>query len=189
MNENLITEIKSIGDFSDQDIELVFSCFEEVLLKKGEHFLKEGQISRHVAYIQWGLTMYYQLLDGVEIPFDFLAEDEWMAYLKSFTTQMPSDMNIVALENTMCLSLSAEKLSKIFEVQPRFMAIKNYYTELSFFSITQHSADLAMLTATERYYKFMKEKPHLLNRVPQYYIAAYLGIKPQSLSRIRKQSS
>jgi hypothetical protein len=55
-------------------------------------------------------------------------------------------------------------------------------------SNAQHSADLAMLNGKDRYYKFMKEKPHLINRIPQYYIAAYLGIKPQSLSRIRKES-
>jgi ribosomal protein L10 len=54
-------------------------------------------------------------------------------------------------------------------------------------SNAQHSADLAMLSGKERYYKFVKEKPHLINRIPQYYIASYLGIKPQSLSRIRKE--
>jgi len=54
-------------------------------------------------------------------------------------------------------------------------------------SYARHGADLAMLSGKQRYYKFMQEKPHLINRIPQYYIAAYLGIKPQSLSRIRKE--
>jgi hypothetical protein len=64
--------------------------------------------------------------------------------------------------------------------------MKYFYTELSFMNYAQHSADLAMLDGKDRYDKFLREKPDLINRVPQYYIAAYLGIKPQSLSRLRK---
>jgi hypothetical protein len=67
------------------------------------------------------------------------------------------------------------------------LALKTYYVEQSLMDKAQHSANLATLDARDRYYKFMREKPHLINRIPQYYIAAYLGIKPQSLSRIRKE--
>jgi hypothetical protein len=78
-------------------------------------------------------------------------------------------------------------MQKLFEAQPKFMVLKDFYTETSFMSYARHGADLAMLSGKQRYYKFMQEKPHLINRIPQYYIAAYLGIKPQSLSRIRKE--
>jgi hypothetical protein len=131
--------------------------------------------------------MHYKIHDGVEIPCDFLPENEWVTYIKSFMHRIPSDMNIKALEDTQLLRLSYNNMQELFRLQPKFMALKNYYTELSFIQTAQHSADLSMLSARERYYKFMKEKPDLINRVPQYYIAAYLGIKPQSLSRIRKE--
>lgn len=77
------------------------------------------------------------------------------------------------------------EMQKIAEIQPKFLLLKNHYTEQSFISNTQHTADLAMLTAKQRYYKFVKENKDMVNRIPQYYIAAYLGIKPQSPSRIR----
>jgi len=186
MHQNLIAEIKSVNNFSVEDIELFINHLDEFFVAKGEHFLQDGQISHYVAYVKSGLTMHYRIHDGVEIPVDFTIEDQWLGYLKSFSTRTPSDMNIKALEDTWLLRLSAENMEKVFQLQPKFMALKSYYTELSFISNTQHSANLAMLTAKQRYYKFMEEKPELVNRVPQYYIAAYLGIKPQSLSRIRK---
>ena len=69
------------------------------------------------------------------------------------------------------------------------MALRSHYTELSLISNARHSADLAILNASQRYAKFRCERPDLINRVPQYAIAAYLGIKPQSLSRIRKEEN
>jgi CRP-like cAMP-binding protein len=185
--DRLIREMKSIGSFSETDIELLVGSLEEAFVAKGDYFLKEGEVSHHIAYILSGLTMHYKSLDGVVIPCDFTTKGQWLGYLKSFTNGIPADMSIQALEDTRLLKLSGKAMQHLFQLQPQFMALKNFYTELSFVSNTQHSADLAMLTAKQRYYKFMQEKPDLINRVPQYYIAAYLGIKPQSLSRIRKE--
>ena len=187
MTTILGAEIRKIGDFSDADIDLFFSFLKESFLPKGEYFLQEGQVSRYIAYTLSGLTMHFKSADGIEIPCDFTAEGQWLGYLKSFTSGLPADMAIKALEDTRLLKLSAGDMQHLLQAQPKFMALKSYYTELSFISNTQHSADLAMLNASQRYAKFRSEKPGLINRVPQYGIAAYLGIKPQSLSRIRKE--
>jgi CRP/FNR family transcriptional regulator, anaerobic regulatory protein len=186
MLDTLIKKIKSITNFSEEDIDFFVSKLDEIHLQKGEHFLKEGQVCRHLGYIISGLAMYYRMHEGIEIPTDFAMEQEWMGYLNSFTNKTPSDINIKVLEDIRLLSLSAENFESIYQFQPKFIFIKDYYTQLSFISHTRHTADLAMLNAKQRYYKFMEEKPGLANRVPQYYIAAYLGIKPQSLSRLRK---
>jgi CRP-like cAMP-binding protein len=187
MIDKLILEIKKIGDFSDADIDLFSSYLKEAFIPKGEHFLKEGQVSRYLGYILSGLTMHYKMADGIEIPCDFIAEGQWVAYLKSFNSGLPADMAIKALEDTRLLTLSAADMQQLFQLEPKLMALKNFYTELSFISNTQHGADLAILDAAQRYFKFRTERPDLVNRVPQYAIAAYLGIKPQSLSRIRKK--
>lgn len=186
MIDKLTAEIKKIADFSADEIDQFFGCLEEDFIPKGDHFLKFGQVSHYVAYITSGLAMHYQLADGVEIPIDFTTQGEWLAYLKSFTSGNPSEMAIKVLEDTRMLKLSATKMQELFSRQPKFIAMKYFYTEVSFMSYAQHSADLTMLDGKDRYEKFMREKPDLLNRVPQYYIAAFLGIKPQSLSRLRK---
>ena len=130
--------------------------------------------------------MHYKMHDGIEIPIDFTPAGAWLSYLASFANRTPADVGLKALEDKRVLKLSATKMQELFQWQPKFMALKNFYTELAFMSNAQHSADLAMLDGKQRYYKFMNEKPDLVNRVPQYLIAAYLGIKPQSLSRLRK---
>lgn len=186
MKDRLINEIKSIVNVSDEDILLFIDSLKEVFIKKGEHFLAEGQVCRHIGYIKKGLLMYYKIIDGNEVPCDFATENGWVTYLKSFSTNSLSDMSIKALEDTCLLTLSNTRMGELFDVQPKFLALRSFYTERYFISNTQHAADLATLPAKERYYKFMEENPELISRVPQYLIAAYLGIRPQSLSRIRK---
>jgi len=186
MVDTLIKNIRSISNFSADDIDFFISKLESFFIAKGQHFLMEGQICRHLAYVESGLAMYYRLYDGAEIPSDFAAENDWIGSLNSFANHTASDINIKVLEDTNLLRLSAENFEKVYEYQPKFLLLKNYYTELAFISHTRHTADLAMLNAKQRYYKFMQENPDLINRVPQYHIAAYLAIKPQSLSRIRK---
>lgn len=186
MTDQLIAEIKTISNFSDEDITLFINSMEEIFIAKGEHFLIEGQVSRHLGYIKIGLMMHYKIVEGIEIPADFTKENEWVAYLKSFSTNNPSDMFIKALEDTHLYVLSNTNMQELFQKQPKFMAMRSYYTELSFVKNTEHTSNLATLNAKQRYYEFMKTHPDLLNRIPQYHIAAYLGIKPQSLSRLRK---
>ncbi len=186
MIDKLITEIRTIADFSAADIELFLGSFTEKVMDKGDHFLMEGQVSKHLGYIKNGLTMHYRIVDGIEIPVDFALENEWVAYLKSFTTGTVSDMSIKALEPTHLLTMSSAAMDALFTKQPKFVALRSYYTERSFIRQIEHAANLATLNAKQRYYQFMKDHPALINRVPQYYIAAYLGIKPQSLSRLRK---
>ena len=187
MSERLIQQLQKIDNFSDEEIDMLQSKLIDKFIRKGDHFLHLGQVSRHVAFIDTGLMMHYSLHDGVEIPCNFSLEGDWMGSLKSFTTGSPTDVAIKALEDTWIREISDDHLQQLFLSSPRWLLFKNHLVQLVFFNITQHNADLAMLNAKARYYKFMREKPELINRIPQYYIAAYLGIKPQSLSRIRKE--
>jgi CRP-like cAMP-binding protein len=188
MLETMISQLNALVHFSDGEIDVLKDMIEEVSLKKGDHFLKIGQICHYVAYIESGLTMHFHLHDGIEIPVDFQGEGEWVSYLKSFMSRTASDMGIKALEDTTLLRLSADNLDRLVEMEPaKVMKLKNHYTEQSFIKNTQHGADMAMLNAKQRYQKFVRENAALHNRIPQYYIAAYLGITPQSLSRIRKE--
>ena len=186
--DNLRKNISQLENCSDDEFDVLVSKSEIVNLNKGEFFLKEGQISNHMAFIDKGLAMYYKIVDGVEIPFDFAIESQWLAYLKSFTHRTPSDMNIKVLEDTTLFTFEAGKLQELMTSHPKFLALRSYNVEKSLADVAQHGANLATLDAKQRYYQLMKDKPYLINRVPQYYLAAYLGIKPQSLSRIRKEA-
>jgi CRP/FNR family transcriptional regulator, anaerobic regulatory protein len=182
----MLEKIKTAGDLSDADFALLTSRLERRTLKKGEHFLEIGKVNTNIGFIEKGLAMYYRIVRDEEVPVDFAIEGNWLSYLKSFNDQIPADLAIKMLEDSIIHCISFSSLQELFNEHPKFLALKSYYVEQSMMDMAQHGADLATLDARERYYKFMKEKPQLINRVPQYYIAAYLGIKPQSLSRIRK---
>jgi CRP/FNR family transcriptional regulator, anaerobic regulatory protein len=188
MTDPLIDQIRKIDRFSDDQIDMLQGYLIKKFIRKGDHFLNLDQVSRHIAFIDSGLTMHYSLHDGIEIPCNFSLEGDWMGSLKSFTSGSPTEVAIKALEDTWIREISAEQTEQLFLSSPNWLQFKNHLVQVVFFNITKHNADLAMLDAKARYYKFMREKPDLFNRVPQYYIAAYLGIKPQSLSRIRKEA-
>ncbi len=186
MTDRLIDELRKIESFSDEEIDHLQSLLVKKFIRKGDHFLNPNQVSRHIAFIDSGLTVHYSLHDGIEIPCNFSMEGNWMGSLKSFDSGSPTEVAIKALEDLWIREISTEHTQQLFDSSPCWLRFKNHLLQDVFFNITQHNADLAMLDAKERYYKFMREKPDLFNRIPQYYIAAYLGITPQSLSRIRK---
>jgi CRP/FNR family transcriptional regulator, anaerobic regulatory protein len=185
----MLSNLQSAGNLSDSDFQLLTSKLESRTLKKNEHFLQEGTINKTMGYIEKGLAMYYRIVNGEEIPLDFGIEGQWISDLQSFNGQIPSTLNIKMLEESTLHCLSYQCMHELFAEQPRLMALKSYYVESYFADMAHHSANLATLDATQRYETLVKEKSYLINRVPQYYIAAYLGIKPESLSRIRKRQS
>jgi len=186
MNDQLIEGIQKISAFSIEEIEMLEGYLVNRFIAKGDHFLNLHQVSRYIAFLDSGLMMHYSLHDGVEIPCNFSVEGDWMGSLKSLTSGSPTEVAIKAIEDTWIREISAENMQHLFSTSLHWQVFKNHLLQKVFFNITQHNADLAMLNAKERYYKLMSERPDLVNRVPQYYIAAYLGIKPESLSRIRK---
>lgn len=166
MYKTLIEKINTIDHFPEQEIDFFTALLTTQLIVKGDHFLKEGQICRYLGYVQSGLLMYYRLHNGTEIPTDFAIEGEWASYLDSFTNRTESDLGIMALENTMVTMLSASDFEQICSVHPKFIKLKDYYTQLSFVSSSRHAADLAMLDARERYDKFVPGIPYLIGGSP-----------------------
>lgn len=182
----MLEQIKIAGNLSDADFTLLTSRFEKKTLTKNEHFLKAGEVNQQLGFLEKGLAMYYKIINNTEIPLDFGVEGDWISDIRSFNEQTPTDINIKMLEPASVYCISAASLTEIFTLRPQLQALKTHYVEKSMKDLAAHNADLIALDARQRYYKFMDERPDLINRVPQYYIAAYLGIKPQSLSRIRK---
>lgn len=98
---------------------------------------------------------------------------------------VPSEINIRAIDDISVLYISLAQLGAMTEAIPKASIIRSVMAEKYFAESVERASSLANLKAEERYNNLLKQKPWIHNRVPQYYIASYLGIKPQSLSRIR----
>jgi CRP/FNR family transcriptional regulator, anaerobic regulatory protein len=155
--------------------------------KKKELILREGQICKCVYFINSGCLRYYYNLEGEERTAQFFFENGWYTDYASFLTGKPTQQNIETLESTELLLISADDLQQLFIDIPKFEKFGRIMAENAFLGVRNRNEMLMNQTAEERYISLMKERPKVFERVPQHYIASYLGIKPPSLSRIRKR--
>lgn len=174
-------------DKSEQDI-FVSKLIVKQYTKK-ELILQEGDVCKYAYFINSGCLRYFYNVDGHENTAQFFFENGWYTDYDSFLTGRLTEQNIEALEKSEMLLLSAKDLQQLYIDIPKFERFGRLMAENAFLGIRQRTEMLENLTADERYLKLIKERPKVFERIPQHYIASYLGIKPPSLSRIRKRIS
>jgi len=185
----LIDRIRRMISVSEEETQLLQQLFSEKHIKKGEHFLSEGQVCRSVAIISSGLVRYYMNDDGNEGTYYFGSEGNFACDYESFLPQVRSDKNIQALEDTALYIISYDALQQLYKGLKEGERLGRLGIEQVFVDVLQQLASFYKDSPEERYQRFLSTYGHISQRVPQYYIASYVGIKPQSLSRIRNRSA
>lgn len=187
MHEKLLKAIEEVIDLDKEDIIYIKKLFVPKEFKKGEYFVLEGQIAREVGYVLRGLVAYYWNDDGEIKVFEFGKVGNFVANYKSCIEHSPSEMVLEFLEDTTMLCVSSDNLELFFknvkqgEKFGRILLTKIFLDGVE--SITQFYRN----TPEQRYSDFMKTHADIKDRIPQYLISSYIGVKPQSLSRIRKR--
>ncbi len=154
-------------------------------LKKGEFLVREGDVCRNISFVNMGLLRMYHLVDGKEKIVYFSNENNYVADYRSFLLQEPSLTFIDVLEDTEVVDTNYEGLQEIYAKIPEANLIGRRIAEGLFIDMCIRSTQDAHETFEQRYYTLIDQYPWLLQRVPQYMIASYLGITPQALSRIK----
>ena len=185
--ELLINTIGSYVPLSGKDQEIIRSLFHKKTFKKGSHLLEAGNICKHVIFIETGLVRYYINSDGTEQTNYFNKEGEFVCNYLSFLPQAPSDVNIQALEDTTVYIINFKDIQQLYMEVEHGERFGRLAIEQVFLSIISQIKSLYTDTPDMRYQKFISGYQNIAQRIPQYYIASYVGIKPQSLSRIRKR--
>jgi CRP-like cAMP-binding protein len=160
--------------------------FEKIILAKHDLLLKEGKTCRHLYFLESGAIRGYYNLEGKEVTHWFAFAPEFVTSFHSFITASPSVENIQLLEGSVLYSISKEKLDALLNRHPDAerllrMAYEKYYIRLE-----ERFVNAQFKTAKERYSELLQQTPHIIERVPLGYIASYLGISAETLSRIRK---
>lgn len=162
------------------------SLLTEKKLKRKQFLLKEGEICMHSAYVTNGCLRSYSLdANGFEHILQFAPPDWWMADMYSLLSGKPGHLNIEALEETEILLLSKSDQEKLFHDVPKFERFFRIITENSLVSNRQRVLDGLSLTAQERYALFCKRYPSLIEKIPQKQVAAYIGVTPEFLSKLK----
>jgi len=183
----LLNELKKIINVSPKDFTSFSKSINIIKLKKKEIWEQEGKISQFMGFVNSGVLRQYRLKDGQEFTTDFFMENEFIGNYVSYQTQSPSLMITQAIEDCEIVALPVEVFEQFYEAIPGTKEAADIIGKQKLLNVHNRNSSLLMDTPEERYYKLMEQKPALFNRVPQYLIAQYLGIRPESLSRIRKR--
>lgn len=154
---------------------------------KGEVVLRQGDVSTHLHFVTSGLLRYYYLAQGVEYTGQFMSPGMFIADLASFTTRQPADQTIDALDRTTTLALSRQAIQEAMDADHGIERFVRIVIEQAFAGSQRRSANLLIRSPEERYDWLCANRPDVIRLVPQYILASYLGVTPESLSRIRKR--
>lgn len=157
-----------------------------VSLAKGDFFLKAGRISHQIGFVAEGIFRVYQLEDHQEITCAFAQENQFVVDLDSFNLHQPATEYIQALTEAHLIVISHRQLQNLFAKLPEFMHLYQQILQKSLLDKLKIKNIFLTEEPSQRYEFFLTHYPDIIQRVPLIHIASYLGITPQSLSRIRK---
>lgn len=187
MHQKLLKIVGEVISLDDDDIICIKKLFTPKEFKKGEYFISEGQIAREIGFVLNGLVTYYWNDDGEIKIFEFGKAGDFVANYKSCIESSPSEMVLQFLEDTSMLCISAENLELFFQNVKQGEKFGRILLTKLFLNGVESITRFYRNTPELRYSEFMETHPDLLDRIPQYLISSYIGIKPQSLSRIKKR--
>lgn len=181
----------AIGRFvtlEDKDQALLLPHLEERHLSKHELFATEGKLANEVGFVLEGNMRHYYTSDGEEKTTYFYFEHHFVSSYISCMTRQPSQLSIEALNDCRLLVFRYDVLARLFDVSPAWERFGRKIAEYIAIGLEERMVGLLMLSPEERYRQLLEgNKQKILERIPQHYVANYLGITPVSLSRIRSR--
>lgn len=174
---------------SEEEARKLDECIPIVEFKKGTVLLREGQVANDCYFNIHGLVRLYYLSDGEEHTTAFFTEEQSIASMTSYLNRIPANHYLECIEDCTLAVFNFEKERELYAVYPQFESLCRLSLEEDFGKQQETLSSYIASSPEKRYLNLLETRPDLLNRVPQYLLASYLGVKPESLSRIRKRVS
>lgn len=186
MYDLILKNISRFITFTPEEEQYFTSLLKFKKLKKKQYLVQEGDIVRYDYFVNKGCLRTYSIDEkGQEHVVQFSIEDWWTGDMYSFLTQTPARYTIDALEDTELLCLEKNALEELYVKVPKFEKFFRHLLQNAFVSLQERVIANLSQTADERYCTFIEKYPLMEKRLPLKQIASYLGITPESLSRIR----
>lgn len=188
MYSEIDKNVSKYVSFTKEELSIFHSFLEIKTFSKKEYLLQEGDICDFEAFVIKGcLRKFYINEDGNEVIVQFAIEDSWISDIASFSDHKPSLFFIETLEDCELFIFTPAKKEALLSKVPKFERVFRILVQRNL-SVTQNRlVNTIVHTAPERYLDFLERYPTLPQRVAQHYIASYLGISAEFLSKVRKR--
>ncbi|MCK8523006.1 Crp/Fnr family transcriptional regulator [Aquimarina sp. D1M17] len=187
--ERIRAYFQELVEIDDHDWDVFSSQLEKTVYPKKTVFLKKGQIENYLSFIEKGSVRFY--IPGIErdLTFSFCFENEFVSAYDSFLNQTPCTYQLESLSETTLWRISHQSLQKVYRETAIGNTIGRLAAENLYLLKSEREQSLLNETAEERYLSLFTKRPNLIREIPLKYIASYIGVTPQALSRIRKRIS
>lgn len=175
----------SFNQLSQEEAKEIAGHLDVRIYPKGTILVREGEVSNQCYFVIKGCLRQYLLTEGEEHTVQFFIENEAAVLFSSYTQQLASKHFLVCAEDVVLLVGNPEKENSMFAAYPKLLDITRSMLESDFGKVQDDAAWYRSSTPEERYLRLLNDRPGLIQRVPQHQLASYLGVTPESLSRIR----
>jgi CRP-like cAMP-binding protein len=185
----LVETLQRFSKLSQNDTNKLAAVMTIAEFEKGDFFLKQGKVCNHLGFLLKGIMRVFHVANDKEYTsyFNFGGRNPFVSSYSSFITRKPSQENIHALEDCELALIGYDDLQKLYEENFAFQKLGRVIADYNYTLAVERIYALQHNTAQERYNQLLDIYPNLINSVPHHYVASYLGITPESLSRIRKE--
>ncbi|WP_257455503.1 Crp/Fnr family transcriptional regulator [Archangium lipolyticum] len=187
MNHKLVDYFRHIAHLSDEEAQAILDSMVVKTFPKGTHLLMAGQVCTEAYFVLKGCVRQYSIVDGEERSHGFFTEGEWVLSVHSMMNQTPADHFLVCAEDTTVVVGTEQREQDLYRRFPRFESISRMAMQKVLAEQQERFAAYLTDGPEQRYLKLSKTRPDIFQRIPQYQLASYIGVKPESLSRIRKR--
>lgn len=182
---NLKTFVSKYVSLTEEEFEYFESFFEIRHFKKKELLIREGEVEKFLNYVDSGSARLFFLKGKEEIVMEFAIENDVIGCFNSYFSKNPSHFSIEAMEPLTVFSLTHENLETLFAKNVKIETLGRLFTREAYLKKTDFDYHRARATTEKRFVEFVQNNGHLIQRVPQKYLASYLGIKPETFSRMK----
>ncbi|ELR72955.1 cAMP-binding protein [Fulvivirga imtechensis AK7] len=173
--------------FEEEEWKDFISYWRPVHIKKREYIIKEGQTEKYFYFVYRGVLRGYTTKDGDEISIGFTYDGDYSGAYDSFLAQQPSDFSMQAITDCELLRISYTDLMAMFDKYKSAERWGRIFNANILIGMARRQLEVRSFSAEERFERLATQSPHILQLVPQKYLASYLGMTPETFSRLRKK--
>jgi len=177
--------LSSYTDLPVSQLDEITAHFKQRQVKKNDYLLREGEICNDLVFVQEGCLRLYYISDDVEVSVWFAFKNNSAIELYSFISEKPSNYFLQAIEDTEIWYLPKAELNRLYTSHPKMQELMRNFWEDVVLNLIDRFTALQRDSADQRY-RDLLAKPPYLQKIPQKYLASFIGVTPTSLSRIRK---